>query len=233
MGSDVSPFVRELIAVFQSTLPHGERLGAHVNDVNVRTISIHAPAWGATKTVSSRRHDATYFNPRSRMGSDRTYLHRNQRKRRFQSTLPHGERLAAQADFIRKCRISIHAPAWGATKSSKVPLADTSDFNPRSRMGSDCTVTCRCRCNADFNPRSRMGSDCRKSEKTKGADRFQSTLPHGERPRATCLSPPSRIFQSTLPHGERHTRPMRPFRMPVYFNPRSRMGSDLSLHTLM
>ena len=59
------------------------------------TISIHAPARGATITVSSRISAGRNFNPRSRTGSDSVF-HRQG----------------------RRCRISIHAPARGATDRS-------------------------------------------------------------------------------------------------------------------
>ena len=134
------------------------------SDVAVRglalqdTISIHAPAWGATRVAvlnempfhqfqSTLPHGerlttgvtagaAPYFNPRSRMGSDRLTRDPELRTTKFQSTLPHGER-------------------------PEPPSAQTTDsnFNPRSRMGSDHpfrSTFSRC---SHFNPRSRMGSD--------------------------------------------------------------------------
>ena len=78
--------------IFQSTLPHGERP--------------YSMAWTC---------DNSYFNPRSRTGSDNDLPS-------TQSHLP---------------PISIHAPARGATLSSSShhPLAH--NFNPRSRTGSD------------------------------------------------------------------------------------------------
>ena len=49
MGSDVAPAKRVSYCVwFQSTLPHGERLLFHAGNVVQHTVSIHAPAWGAT-----------------------------------------------------------------------------------------------------------------------------------------------------------------------------------------
>ncbi len=77
------------------------------------------------------------FNPRSRMGSDhadtssscghykfqstlphgerRTPTDPDHHTDRFQSTLPHGERRRIIAYAVRQYRVSIHAPAWGAT----------------------------------------------------------------------------------------------------------------------
>ena len=80
-------------------------------------------------------------------------------------------------------KISIHAPARGATFCHLLALLNTRNFNPRSREGSDgpsdvtlLTVPVfqstlprgerhlpqtRCPENVYFNPRSREGSDCR------------------------------------------------------------------------
>ena len=99
---------------FQSTLPRGERpLGGFRKNIPF-IISIHAPARGATGPDSKRQRQSDDFNPRSREGSDAFYrfLHgynpyfnprsregsdaygmdRTEEVRRFQSTLPRGER---------------------------------------------------------------------------------------------------------------------------------------------
>ena len=170
----------------------------------------------------------------------------------FQSTLPHGERLAALLHAgDDRGDISIHAPAWGAT--GVLLEAGAADMN--------------------FNPRSRMGSDRVTSLPATRSLLFQSTLPHGERPgrleprrrrRQISIHAPAwgatlpplstrrwimisihapawgatgqqqRLnamweFQSTLPHGERPIIRLNPFRR-IDFNPRSRMGSDLFCH---
>ena len=102
-------------------------------------ISIHAPARGATSLIRSRIMVYTYFNPRSREGSDifaSTALYFsynfNPRSREgsdeihktyissmapFQSTLPRGERpYQHPACGCHDSLISIHAPARGATQ---------------------------------------------------------------------------------------------------------------------
>ena len=62
------------------------------------------------------------------MGSDGktcqtiTYLHK------FQSTLPHGERLTPMGEYQYCISVSIHAPAWGATYFD--PVVD--DWTPVS-----------------------------------------------------------------------------------------------------
>ena len=146
---------------------------------DIPAISIHAPAKGATsfcivsrstpsfQSTLPRRERLcpresfrhwTYFNPRSREGSD---------------ILPKTR--------WRNTDISIHAPAKGATASAEHHGKIMPHFNPRSREGSDATGVNqvykqakfqstlprrerRARylsslSPADFNPRSREGSD--------------------------------------------------------------------------
>ena len=103
-------------------------------------------------------------------------------------------------------RISIHAPARGATICRYFFLPRKADFNPRSREGSDIPDMVSFEPFGNFNPRSREGSDeeghfLDRGERkisihapARGATRcrdfiplfyaeFQSTLPRGERPR--------------------------------------------------
>ena len=56
---------------FQSTLPRGERLVGRVVVGTTCVISIHAPTRGATWIRNTRRQLLIYFNPRSHEGSDR------------------------------------------------------------------------------------------------------------------------------------------------------------------
>ena len=56
-------------------------------------------------------------------------------------------------------RISIHAPARGATRSLFRIAKAGSYFNPRSREGSDEEYWTEIVADIDFNPRSREGSD--------------------------------------------------------------------------
>jgi len=74
----------------------------------------------------------------------------------FQSTRPRGARPESQRRGIN-CRVSIHAPAGGAT-SSTIVFPPTSCFNPRARGGRDLP---------------RQFGSC--------IDQFQSTRPRGAR----------------------------------------------------
>ena len=99
----------------------------------------------------------------------------------FQSTLPQGERRvirngggvaakisihapargATPSDFIGPgvSKISIHAPARGATLIKEPVTIGINDFNPRSRKGSDRRIAVAVNPFQHFNPRSRKGSD--------------------------------------------------------------------------
>ena len=64
--------------------------------------------------------------------------------------------------YMARICISIHAPAWGATGGQELLLFLFTDFNPRSRMGSDYLEAANKNIHdKNFNPRSRMGSDGR------------------------------------------------------------------------
>ena len=121
---------------FQFALPHGERPSTCRACTSPVSVSIRAPAWGATKgacllcvcpSVSIRApawgatihrchfaHLPNRFNSRSRMGSDPCGQRCASTAAGFQFALPHGERPRLPAAAMRK------------------PC-----FNSRSRMGSD------------------------------------------------------------------------------------------------
>ena len=107
--------ISDVLELFQSTLPHGERQEVKSDIEYLLSISIHAPAWGATRSRNHGIGVSIYFNPRSRIGSD-------------------VEAVAKQGFDLP---ISIHAPAWGATCRYSEVFWRNFHFNPRSRMGSD------------------------------------------------------------------------------------------------
>ena len=144
------------------------------------------------------------FNPRTRMGCD----------------------LRCEPRADRSARISIHAPAWGATMSARgvtrylplfqsthphgVRLAEIvkqyglSDFNPRTRMGCDRKKFPRICTGVHFNPRTRMGCDLSLS-----CAHLLALIYFNPRTRMGC--DPDRLLHR---QGQCH------------FNPRTRMGCD-------
>ena len=125
-------------SLFQSTHPHGVR---------------------PTETTIGTRRDLN-FNPRTRMGCDIKHRPTASTPRAFQSTHPHGVRRIENAVPAIITRISIHAPAWGATSRLPRRRRLIKYFNPRTRMGCDHSARPRGDlCPPDFNPRTRMGCD--------------------------------------------------------------------------
>ncbi|GBC63955.1 hypothetical protein DENIS_4955 [Desulfonema ishimotonii] len=78
-------------------------------------------------------------------------------------------------------RVSIHAPAWGATASALSAHRLPSCFNPRARMGRDIISVVNTVFMLRFNPRARMGRDIGMSWLIAYDMLFQSTRPHGAR----------------------------------------------------
>ena len=99
------------------------------------------------------------FNPRARVGRDNKLTGIDGSPMKFQSTRPRGARLKLYPEYAEKIRVSIHAPAWGATivdipkpgiglvsihapawgatAARKDDNLDNACFNPRARVGRD------------------------------------------------------------------------------------------------
>ena len=214
---------------------------------SVTNISIHAPAWGATPANSGIPGIFTFQStpphgerPYSRDGSALNDL--------FQSTPPHGERPIEPAASRAALSISIHAPAWGATRIVVVvpyfhiifqstpphgerPLrwgdrAHDHHFNPRPRMGSDRQLPRFPFLSHYFNPRPRMGSD----SAARACRMCLSISIHAPAWGATILCfLISRKIRISIHAPAWGATPIISVRLYVlsHFNPRPRMGSDM------
>ena len=143
--------------------------------------------------------------------------------------------------------ISIHAPAWGATKRFML-ASKICNFNSRPRVGSDLHAGPRLRCGAHFNSRPRVGSDSPSSRSRPALRYFNSRPRVGSDRRIRRRSNDHRQFQFTPPRGERPRFPLRknlnfcisihapawgatlgalpPCASTMHFNSRPRVGSD-------
>ena len=126
----------EYLLRFQSTLPRRERQHPPFCKSKRGSISIHAPAKGATIFKIIKNTDCFYFNPRSREGSDRGRQRLSIKLYNFNPRSREGSDKIFGKVFLR-FKISIHAPAKGATIKLPQRATSGSDFNPRSREGSD------------------------------------------------------------------------------------------------
>ena len=126
---------------FQSTHPRGVRLRPAGDGPGRLHVSIHAPAWGATSCPLCGTRPRHSFNPRTRVGCDSCLssvlvhhvVFQSTHPRgvrlmtaigirtwsRFQSTHPRGVRLGPRSQTLWDQRVSIHAPAWGATHDNE------------------------------------------------------------------------------------------------------------------
>ena len=97
---------------------HAPAWGATLLETGFETelrISIHAPAWGAT-SHSGLSPVATFaFQSTHPRGVRRAGVSGASTRITFQSTHPRGVRLGRTRSIQTSKRISIHAPAWGAT----------------------------------------------------------------------------------------------------------------------
>ena len=192
------------------------------------SISIRAPARGATLSVHLFLRTLQYFNPRSREGSDNVPGVYGGSSKSFQSALPRGERLCLSFFLSEFLAISIRAPARGATSSTSSGRSGTVNFNPRSREGSDFSAMLSPPFFSHFNPRSREGSDRMiwtpsvkmyyfNPRSREGSDKYsggkagdQTDFNPRSREGSDCERPDNIFhsfrFQSALPRGERHIR---------------------------
>ena len=173
----------EIQWIFQSTLPRGERPGFSSKFINISYFNPRSRE-GSDKYPPRVAKKYTYFNPRSREGSDNLTRIWCQRDGGFQSTLPRGERRQ-----VTKVLSSI--PEFQSTLPRGERLEQTLILSAKYL--------------------------------------FQSTLPRGERRKLNGGINKIKRFQSTLPRGERRYM-SGIYAKTFYFNPRSREGSDYNYH---
>ena len=100
-------------------------------------VSIHAPAWGATRRDAMQDLIAEQFQftrPRGARPCERETL---RAFGWFQFTRPRGARRGVLEQDPDEVGVSIHAPAWGATISRRPPAPPSESFNSRARVGRD------------------------------------------------------------------------------------------------
>ena len=135
-GSDFAILSLSLTPMLQSTLPHGERLGAQMYESCKNSASIHAPARGATNADHADQRNGRGFNPRSRTGSDSLSRPMYAAGCVLQSTLPHGERQGYCQQVTPPGQLQSTLP-HGKRPNGSSAGGRVGCFNPRSRTGSD------------------------------------------------------------------------------------------------
>ena len=101
--------------VFQSTRPRGARPLRSCATESSEHVSIHAPAWGATRRTMTTGKPPWPFQSTRPRGARQCKWFEARTKNLFQSTRPRGARHTVGAVLLDAEAVSIHAPAWGAT----------------------------------------------------------------------------------------------------------------------
>ncbi len=226
MGSDLPRSkVGVLVAMFQSTLPHGERRFPSERTSRKGSFQSTLPH-GERRLGHNAAVGGATFQSTLPHGERLSAWVRDMQQDVFQSTLPHGERPARVTHTARASKRFNPRSRMGSDQDKSRPDGRALRFNPRSRMGSDGWGFCPGICPHRFNPRSRMGSDVRMASVYSPEDAFQSTLPHGERLRSASLRETTVMVSIHAPAwGATSSGPDLSGRS-RRFNPRSRMGSD-------
>jgi len=100
-------------------------------------VSIHAPAWGATAVLRLAAGEKWVSIHAPAWGATVKRIEERIKLVKFQSTRPRGARHLCVFKKRTRSEVSIHAPAWGATlRRSRLSLS-LSGFNPRARVGRD------------------------------------------------------------------------------------------------
>ena len=123
-----------------------------------KSISIHAPAWGATHLLEVQDRWTLDFNPRSRVGSG----------------TPTAVNALLEIHFNPRSRV-------GSDDKKMTKLTDGKNFNPRSRVGSDGNACFNAAVSILFQSTLPRGERLFLYSSVALTPIFQSTLPRGER----------------------------------------------------
>ncbi len=195
--------------VFQSTPPRGGRLLSAVYQAPRPSVSIHAPARGATRGAifadcglgfqSTPPRGGRLDGARCDCAATLVSIHAPARGATPAPGAdgPDPEDVSIHAPargatervpHLRALRrVSIHAPARGATTGPTAHPRDSAGFNPRPRAGGDLVDRYREIGIFGFNPRPRAGGDSYVISSLTLTVTFQSTPPRGGRPAGGLL----------------------------------------------
>ena len=128
----------DLGVLFQSTRPRGARLLQLSPFCGAKTVSIHAPARGATDVmIADRLMPLAFQSTRPRGARQRSSATERASKSCFNPRAREGRDMRDPAAVEHALIVSIHAPARGATWRSNRLARSVRCFNPRAREGRD------------------------------------------------------------------------------------------------
>ena len=171
---------------------------------SVGIISIHAPAKGATIPVCNMVGRYFNFNPRSREGSDLSPASFAFHASRFQSTLPRRERLRMSYICFGALSFQSTLPRRERQKLEILYRWWTvfqSTLPRRERLPTQSSISAG---HLHFNPRSREGSDSAMLLHVISLSDFNPRSREGSDMQLSPWAAMQVKFQSTLPRRERH-----------------------------
>ena len=217
--------------------------------VNNATVSIHAPARGATRLETGVFQDSKVSIHAPARGATLRVCP-SCVSLMFQSTRPRGARHEAAARLIRQEFVSIHAPARGATFAGDITLQN-GEFQSTRPRGARLRSSSRNALLPQFQSTRPRGARRRLIQDIESADfvsihapargatntlyhcrtdkKFQSTRPRGARHKSFFARSSCVWFQSTRPRGARLSSAAFLSSSFKCFNPRAREGRDRRL----
>jgi len=191
------------------------------------SVSIHAPARGATLSWGPRLCLLRCFNPRTREGCDCHAVVSLAVPECFNPRTREGCDVR-YADHGLFSRVSIHAPARGATAclETRAIISSSVSIHAPAR-GATLVVIYRQPLSLSFNPRTREGCDVVPDGRDgRGEMGFNPRTREGCDHLLLCFSRFGFKFQSTHPRGVRRCWSHWPTVQICCFNPRTREGCD-------
>ncbi len=156
--------------MFQSTRPRGARLNRSRRQSWGWRFNPRARAGRDILTCGTKSCSGC-FNPRARAGRDGSKESHSGRAKCFNPRARAG-RDENLSDVWEVGRVSIHAPARGATPEFIKSLPNLTSFNPRARAGRDRSRPPDAGSEPSFNPRARAGRDGISVRTSSGTNRF-------------------------------------------------------------